>query len=175
MAFRSGETAVVGHEDDDRFLGQPVLVQGGDQSADRRIELIQHRGIDRVVLNEAHLIRPLLAPSVGRSLLRLFLPFRDQVGACADGHMRCVVRQVGIEVLILVRFDELYRRVRDAVGVLGVVLRLCLVPLRPGVAALIVREALISRHESAAAQVPFAGEKRLVTRVSQGFGNRHFL
>lgn len=65
MTLAGGEAAVVGHEDDDGALGEAVFLEGGEDAAEGGVELLEHRGVAGVILDEAHIAFALAAPGVG--------------------------------------------------------------------------------------------------------------
>ena len=181
MAFAGGEAAVVGHEDDDGAVGEAVFLEGGEDAAEAGVELFQHRGIGRMVLDEAHIAGALAAPRVRRGGELFLFVFCDEVGAGRDRRVRGEEGQIGEEGFVRVGVDEGHGGVGDAVGGLGVVARIgrrgggfripelgvALGALAGGEAG---AEALGVGGEFAAAEVPLAGEEGRVTAVAQRFG-----
>src|ERR1051326_7350412 len=63
-ALGSGEAAIVRHENHDGPLGQPGAVERCQHAANSCVELLEHRGIGGMVLNEADLVSTLVAPGI---------------------------------------------------------------------------------------------------------------
>ena len=107
------EAAVVGVEDDDRPLGQAVLLDAVEDLAEAGVHRLDHRAHDRVV----HRV-------VGAGL-RLVLG--DQLRVLQQRPVDDVVRDVEEERVVPVRVEEGERPIGDLAGVVGVGQRVVLV------------------------------------------------
>ena len=176
VTLAGGEAAVVRHKNDDGFFGQAIFFQGGEDAGDPGVELLQHSGVERVILNEANRPSALLAPSVGRCGHFFLFVFSEEIPACADGGMHGEERQISVDGGLGVGVDERDGFVDDAVGSFGIVVfmrRGCLGFWIPKLGALIERlgESLGPGVKLAAAEVPFTGEERRVPAGVEGLGD----
>jgi hypothetical protein len=64
VALRGAQTAVVGHEEDNRILSQLKAVECIENLAHRLIHRLNHPGINGVLLNQPNLSRALLPPDL---------------------------------------------------------------------------------------------------------------
>src|SRR5437899_93141 len=122
MTFGSRKPTVVGGEDYDRAAFKVQALHGVEDSADRGIQLFEHRGVGGVVLNEAYVALPFPAPCVRRRGLFLLLVFLDEVSLRANRNMDRKERQVSEKLLVPVRFDEADRFTGDSVRRFRVIL-----------------------------------------------------
>ena len=184
MTLARRETAVVRHEDDDGFFGETVFLERRQHAADAGVELLEHRGIDGVVLHEAHFAFAFLTPRVRWRAFLFLQIFRDEFGSRADGRVNGQERQIREERPVLVLADELHRLVHDALGGLRIVAVIghgqvgfripeLLDALRAIAVGQLLGKTLRAGIKLAAAEMPLAREERRVAAViAQRLGDR---
>ncbi len=116
MAFGSGEAAVVGCENNDRSIGQPRLLDGRQDVADRAVHLFDHGRVDGVILDETNLALALLAPRIGRRGRFFPLVPGDEIGRSVKGRVDVQERNIREKRLVAMCVDKTRGLFGDAVG-----------------------------------------------------------
>src|SRR5262249_12804685 len=122
MSFRGGKPSVVGHKNDDCASRQAGSLKGREDASDGAVHLLEHRGIDRMVLDQADLLFGFLPPGIRpRSCFLLFV-LLNQVRAGPNWDVNRQKRKIGKERLVRVRLDKANCFIGDSVGGFWVIL-----------------------------------------------------